>query len=125
MADTLKIQRDPLGLVLIISPWNYPLILLSKPLVGAIAGGNCVIMKPSEISSHTAMAMANIFSKYLDPECFSVVNGGVSQATALLDLPFDHICYTGSGRVAKIVMEKAAKHLTPVTLELGGKRYSK
>ncbi|CAO3685626.1 unnamed protein product [Rhizopus stolonifer] len=119
--DKAVIRRDPLGLVLIIGCWNYPVQLSLVPLAGAIAAGNCAILKPSEIAPHTAALVTELFPKYLDSSCYRVINGAVDQTTALLKHPFDHIFYTGNSTVGKIVMEAAAKHLTPVTLELGGK----
>ncbi len=115
------IRREPLGVVLIIGPWNYPLQLVLAPLVGAIAAGNCAVLKPSELAPNTAAAIAEWIPEYLDAECVRVVQGGVQETEALLAQRFDHIFYTGSGRVGRVVMEAAAKHLTPVTLELGGK----
>jgi aldehyde dehydrogenase (NAD+) len=115
------ISRDPLGVVLIIGPWNYPVQLVLAPLIGAIAAGNCAVLKPSEISEHTAHVLADLVPRYLDPECIAVVEGGPEETTALLDERWDHIFYTGNGTVGRIVMTAAAKHLTPVTLELGGK----
>ncbi len=116
-----RILREPLGVVLIIAPWNYPVQLLLSPLVGALAAGNCVVLKPSEITAHTSAALARLVPKYLDPECITLIEGAVEETSALLEQRFDHIFYTGNGVVAKVVMEAAAKHLTPVTLELGGK----
>lgn len=113
--------RDPLGVVLIIAPWNYPVGLLLSPLVGAIAAGNAAVLKPSEVTAHTSAVLAETLPKYLDPDAIALVEGGVEETTALLDQRFDHIMYTGNGQVGRIVMEKAAKNLTPVTLELGGK----
>ncbi len=115
------IQPEPKGVVLIIAPWNYPMSMVMAPLVGAVAAGNCAIMKPSEITSHTSAALARILPRYLDSEAFAVVEGGIPETTELLEQPFDHILYTGNERVARVVMAAAAKHLTPVTLELGGK----
>jgi len=115
------IQPEPKGVVLIIAPWNYPMSMVMAPLVGAVAAGNCAVMKPSEITSHTSAALARIIPRYLDPEAFAVIEGGVAETTELLEQRFDHILYTGNERVARIVMAAAAKHLTPVTLELGGK----
>lgn len=115
------IQPEPKGVVLIIAPWNYPLSMVMAPLVGAIAAGNCVVMKPSEVTRHTSAALASILPRYLDPDAFAVVEGGIPETTELLEQRFDHILYTGNERVARIVMGAAAKHLTPVTLELGGK----
>jgi aldehyde dehydrogenase (NAD+) len=116
-----RVLREPLGVVLIISPWNYPIGLLLSPLAGAIAAGNAVVLKPSEVTPHVSAALAKWIPEYMDPEAISLVEGGVEETTALLEQRFDHIFYTGNGRVAQVVMEAAAKHLTPVTLELGGK----
>ena len=115
------IYREPLGVSLIIAPWNYPFQTLALPLVGAIAAGNCVVLKPSEISAHTSAVIAKWIPKYLDTKAFQVVEGGVPETTALLREKWDHIFYTGNGTVGRIIMEAASKHLTPVTLELGGK----
>lgn len=115
------VMREPLGVVLIISPWNYPVGLLLSPLAGAIAAGNAVLLKPSEVTPHTSAVLARYVGEYLDPEAITLVEGGVPETTALLDERFDHIFYTGNGHVGRIVMAAAAKHLTPVTLELGGK----
>jgi len=95
--------------------------LLLSPLVGAVAAGNCAVLKPSEITPHVSAALAKLVPRYLDPSCVALVEGAVAETTALLEQRFDHIFYTGNGRVGRIVMEAAAKHLTPVTLELGGK----
>ena len=116
-----KIYPEPLGVVLIISPWNYPFQLLISPLVGAIAAGNCAVLKPSEISPHTSTAIANLIQKTFDPAYIAVVEGDADTSKALLAEKFDHIFFTGGTAIGKIVMEAAAKHLTPVTLELGGK----
>ncbi len=116
-----RIHRDPLGTVLIIGPWNYPMQLVLAPLVGAIAGGNTAVIKPSEVSQHTSRVLARLVPQYLDPDAFCVVEGGVTETTALLEEHWDHIFYTGNGTVGRVVMAAAAKHLTPVTLELGGK----
>ena len=116
-----RIHREPLGVVLIIAPWNYPLQLALLPLIGAIAAGNCAILKPSELAPATSAFLARNLPRYVDSECVQVVEGGAGETTALLAERFDHIFYTGGGAVGRIVMEAAAKHLTPVTLELGGK----
>ncbi|KAM8797277.1 aldehyde dehydrogenase family 3 member A2 [Eudromia elegans] len=121
LRDEAFVRPEPLGLVLIIGAWNYPFVLVMQPLVGAIAAGNAVVVKPSEVSEHTARLIADLLPKYLDPELYPVVTGGVAETTDLLTHRFDHILYTGSSAVGKIVMAAAAKHLTPVTLELGGK----
>jgi len=116
-----RIVREPLGVVLVIAPWNYPVQLLLSPLVGAIAAGNCVVLKPSEVSAHTSALLGRLLPKYLDTDCIATIEGGVDETSELLKQRFDHILYTGNGAVARVVMEAAAKHLTPVTLELGGK----
>lgn len=116
-----KLHPEPLGVVLAISPWNYPMYLTLAPLIGMIAAGNCAVLKPSELAPATSEMLATKLPKYLDSECFPVVQGGVPETTSLLEQRYDHICYTGGSRVARIVMSAAAKHLTPVTLELGGK----
>ncbi len=115
------IQREPLGVVLIIGPWNYPVQLVLVPLIGALAAGNCAVVKPSEVAPATSALLAEALPRYVDPDCVRIVEGGVPETTALLAERFDHIFYTGNGAVGRIVMEAAAKHLTPVTLELGGK----
>ncbi|XP_060999594.1 aldehyde dehydrogenase family 3 member A2 isoform X1 [Dama dama] len=121
MLDEAYIQPEPLGVVLIIGAWNYPFVLTIQPLIGAIAAGNAVIIKPSEVSENTAKLLAKLLPQYLDQDLYAVVNGGVEETTELLKQRFDHIFYTGNTTVGKIVMQAAAKHLTPVTLELGGK----
>jgi aldehyde dehydrogenase (NAD+) len=121
MPARARVVREPLGVVLVIAPWNYPVQLSLSPLVGAIAGGNCAVVKPSEVTPKTSAAIARLLPEYLDTECIAVVEGAVEETQALLAERFDHIFYTGNGRVGRIVMEAAAKHLTPVTLELGGK----
>ncbi|WP_445354912.1 aldehyde dehydrogenase family protein [Microbulbifer sp. EKSA008] len=115
------VQPEPLGVVLIIGAWNYPLQLLLSPLVPAIAAGNCAVVKPSELSPATSRLIAELLPRYLDNDAFACVEGGVAETTALLEQRWDHIMYTGGGRVGKIIMSAAAKYLTPVTLELGGK----
>ncbi|XP_044253617.1 aldehyde dehydrogenase, dimeric NADP-preferring-like [Tribolium madens] len=119
--DQLLIHKEPYGVVLIIGAWNYPLQLVFAPLAGAIAAGNCAILKPSEVSSASSKLIAELVPKYLDNDCFKVIEGGVAETSALLKLRFDYIFFTGSTHIAKIVSEAAAKFLTPVTLELGGK----
>uniref|UniRef100_UPI0037E88446 aldehyde dehydrogenase family 3 member B1 n=1 Tax=Semicossyphus pulcher TaxID=241346 RepID=UPI0037E88446 len=119
--DTCFVRREPLGVVLIIGPWNYPLQLLMLPLVGAIAAGNCVVLKPSEVSPAIDNLIAELVPKYLSQDCFAVIQGGAEETKALLKNRFDHIFYTGSQIVARSVLQAASVHLTPVTLELGGK----
>jgi len=114
-------QYDPLGVVLIIGPWNLPVHLVLAPLVGALAAGNCAILKPSEQTPACSALLADLVPQYLDPEAIAVVEGAADTTQKLLDQALDHCCFTGSPEVGKAVMAAAAKHLTPVTLELGGK----
>jgi aldehyde dehydrogenase (NAD+) len=116
-----RVHREPLGVVLVIGPWNYPIQLVLAPLVGAIAAGNCAVIKPSEIAPRSSAALAEWLPRYLDRDTVQVVEGGIPETQALLAERFDHVFYTGNGTVGRIVMEAAARHLTPVTLELGGK----
>lgn len=112
---------EPYGIVLIISPWNYPLSLTMQPLIGAIAAGNCCIIKPSELSPHTSDVLVKIISRAFPEKYIATVLGGREESEALLEQRFDYIFFTGSTAVGCSIMEKAARHLTPVTLELGGK----
>ena len=121
MPGRCHIVQEPYGLTLIIGAWNYPINLLLAPLVGAIAGGNGAIIKPSEISANTASLVAQLVPKYMDPDLFAVVLGGADETDVLLDKTFELIFFTGSGTVGKIVLAKAAPKLTPTVLELGGK----
>ncbi|GAA1595058.1 aldehyde dehydrogenase family protein [Leucobacter chromiireducens] len=116
-----RVVAEPLGVVLIIAPWNYPLMLALSPLIGAIAAGNAAIVKPSELAPATSELIARLLPDVLDRRAVAVVTGGVPETTALLAERFDHIFYTGNGRVGRIVARAAAEHLTPITLELGGK----
>lgn len=122
--DSCYMRRDPRGVVLIFGAWNYPLILSIKPFVGAVAGGNCVVLKPSELAPHTAAALEKLFPQYLPPDCYRIVNGGPEECQALLDekLKWDYVFYTGNGVIGRSIYQQVTKHLTPVTLELGGKR---
>jgi len=115
------IAPEPYGVALILSPWNYPIQLCLSPLVGAISGGNCAVVKPSAYAPATSAAIAKLIGDTFDPVYIAVVEGGREQNSALLEQKFDYIFFTGSVAVGKVVMEAAAKHLTPVTLELGGK----
>ena len=115
------IYREPLGVTLIIGAWNYPLHLVLVPLIGAIAAGNCAVLKPSEVAPNVSALIAKWIPKYLDRKAVQVVEGSVPETTELLQEKWDHIFYTGNGTVGRIVMAAAARHLTPVTLELGGK----
>ncbi|HLO50499.1 MAG TPA: aldehyde dehydrogenase [Kamptonema sp.] len=116
-----SIYPEPKGVVLIIGPWNYPFQLMISPLVGAIAAGNCAVLKPSEIAANTSQVVAEMINKNFDPAYIVAVEGGVEISQQLLAEKFDHIFFTGGIKVGQVVMEAAAKHLTPVTLELGGK----
>lgn len=116
-----KIVHDPLGLTLIIGAWNYPINLLLAPLVGAIAGGNGALLKPSELAVATAKLIAELIPQYMDTDLIDVIQAGPEETSDLLDRNYDLIFFTGSGGVGRIVMGKAAKNLTPVVLELGGK----
>ncbi|HEY0249748.1 MAG TPA: aldehyde dehydrogenase family protein [Gryllotalpicola sp.] len=112
---------EPLGVVAVIAPWNYPIQLLLGPAVGALAAGNALVLKPSELAPATSAALARLVPRYLDHDAVTVVEGGVPETTELLAQRLDHIFYTGNGAVGRIVLEAAAKHITHVTLELGGK----
>jgi aldehyde dehydrogenase (NAD+) len=116
-----RIYYEPKGVCLIISPWNYPFQLTMSPLISAIASGNCSILKPSEFSAATSALIAKIVAKAFDKNEVACFEGDESVSKALLKLPFDHIFFTGSTAVGKVVMESAARHLSSVTLELGGK----
>ncbi|MGE0615280.1 MAG: aldehyde dehydrogenase family protein [Bacteriovoracia bacterium] len=116
-----EIRYEPKGVVLIISPWNYPFYLMMTPLISAIAAGNCCILKPSELTAHTSRFLASLIEEVFEEREVALFEGDAAISQHLLELPFDHIFFTGSTRVGKLVMQAAAKHLTPVTLELGGK----
>lgn len=120
-ATKTTIRREPLGVVLVIGPWNYPIHLTITPLAAAIAAGNSAVVKPSEVSPKVSATLADLLPRYVDPAAVVIVEGGVPETTELLAERFDHIFYTGNGTVGRIVAEAAAKHLTPTTLELGGK----
>ncbi len=115
------IMSEPLGQVLIITPWNYPFQLAMAPLVGALAAGNVAVVKPSELAPHTARLITELIGATFPPELVATVEGGVEVSQALLARRWDHIFFTGSTAVGRIVAKAAAEHLTPVTLELGGK----
>jgi coniferyl-aldehyde dehydrogenase len=118
---TARVVYEPRGVVGIVSPWNYPLFLTLVPLTCAIAAGNHVLIKPSELTPATGALMRSIVAEIYPPDYVSVVTGGVDVATAFVALPFDHLLFTGSTRVGKLVMKAASENLVPVTLELGGK----
>lgn len=119
--NTCGIKYEPYGVALIIGAWNYPLLLLLHPFLGCLAAGNCAILKPSELSPATATLIDNLIPRYLDQDCYKVILGAKDETSALLRERFDYIFYTGGHVVGKIIAQAAAKHLTPVTLELGGK----
>ncbi|XP_055686148.1 aldehyde dehydrogenase, dimeric NADP-preferring isoform X7 [Lutzomyia longipalpis] len=121
MLDGVYIYKEPFGVVLVMGAWNYPLQLTLLPVAAAIAAGNCVVIKPSEVSPNCAKFIADKVPRYLDNECYPVILGGIPETTELLKQKFDYIFYTGSTRVGKIVHAAANENLTPVTLELGGK----
>lgn len=116
-----KVVPEPYGVTLIIAPWNYPFQLAIAPLVGALAAGNTVVLKPSELTPNVSKVLTRMLGELFQEELVSVVEGGAEESTALLKEPFDYIFFTGSVGVGKVVMEAAAKKLTPLTLELGGK----
>lgn len=115
------IHKEAYGVVLIISPWNYPFRLLMFPLIGAIAAGNAVVLKPSEVSANCSAVIKKLADRYLDPNLILTIEGGIETSRAILEQKFDYIMYTGNTEVGRVVMKAAAENLTPVTLELGGK----
>ncbi|HEY8589285.1 MAG TPA: aldehyde dehydrogenase family protein, partial [Naasia sp.] len=116
-----KTMLEPLGVALVIAPWNYPALLALSPAIGALAAGNALLVKPSELAPRTSALLAELLPRHLDARAVAVIEGGVPETTELLEQRFDTIFYTGNGRVGRIVAAAAARHLTPVTLELGGK----
>merc|ERR1712000_700690 len=116
-----RIRKDPLGVVLVIGAFNFPVNLSFGPMVGAISGRNTVVLKPSENAPHSAAVMQKIMEESLDPDCYVCVQGAIPETSALLEQKWDKIFFTGSSRTAKIIAQAAAKNLTPVALELGGK----
>ncbi|MEU8825232.1 aldehyde dehydrogenase family protein [Streptomyces sp. NPDC048636] len=118
---TARTEWEPLGVALVISAWNYPVNLLLVPVAGALAAGNAVVIKPADYAVATSALLADLLPRYLDNDATAVVEGGPEETALLLAQRFDHIFYTGNGTVGRIVMTTAATHLTPVTLELGGK----
>lgn len=121
LTDDALIYKDPYGVVLVMGAWNYPIQVALLPFAAAIAAGNAVVLKPSEISEATAEFLNKAIPKYLDNQCYQVMCGGIPETTELLKERFDYIFYTGNSYVARIVHTAANKHLTPLTLELGGK----
>jgi aldehyde dehydrogenase (NAD+) len=116
-----SIRPEPLGVALVIAPWNYPVQLLVEPIAAALAAGNCVVGKPSELAPACSAAIARLLPCYVDPDAVAIVEGAVEETTELLEQRWDHIFFTGSTSVGRVVAEAAARHLTPTTLELGGK----
>ncbi|KAI0763354.1 aldehyde dehydrogenase [Trametes elegans] len=116
-----RLKPEPKGVVLMIAPFNYPLFLLLVPLISAIAGGNAAVLKPPEHTPAFSALLADLVPQYLDSELYHVINGAVPETAKILELKWDHIMYTGNTRVGRIIAGAAAKHLTPLTLELGGK----
>src|SRR5699024_5220026 len=118
---TNEIYHEPYGTVLVVAPWNYPLQLALAPVIGAIAAGNTVVIKPSEHAPHTSHILREMIETHFPAQYVTVIEGAKQTSEALLEERFDYIFFTGSSNIGKIVMEKASRHLTPVTLELGGK----
>lgn len=116
-----RVERIPKGVVFVLGAWNFPFHLSLAPCIAAIAAGNCVVLKPSDVSPTCAQMLKDLCDKYMDPKTFRTYLGGVAESTELLARKWDHIFYTGNGVIGRIVMTAAAKHLCPVTLELGGK----
>ncbi|XP_028399855.1 aldehyde dehydrogenase, dimeric NADP-preferring-like [Dendronephthya gigantea] len=119
--NTIYNIYEPLGVSLIIGAWNYPVQLILAPFICAIAAGNCALLKPSELSENTAELIESLVSKYMDRDCYAVMQGGVKETTEILKCRFDHVFYTGSTVVGKIVARAGVEHLSKITLELGGK----
>src|SRR5690625_2220817 len=115
------IMKEPYGITLIIAPWNYPLQLALAPAIGAIAAGNCIVLKPSELAQATSSLLKKMIQSIFDKSYFSVIEGDRNVSQNILKQKFDYIFFTGSTETGKIIMREASKHLTPVTLELGGK----
>ncbi|KAJ4950289.1 hypothetical protein NE237_027121 [Protea cynaroides] len=119
--SSAEIVSEPFGVVLVVAPWNFPFLLAIDPVIGAIASGNSVVLKPSEIAPATSSFFRKYLEEYVDSSAIRVVEGAIDETTALLEQKWDKIFYTGNGKVGRIIMAAAAKHLTPVVLELGGK----
>ncbi|KAF9051228.1 aldehyde dehydrogenase [Hymenopellis radicata] len=116
-----KVYSAPKGVALAIAPWNFPMILSLQPLIAAISAGCCCVVKVSEFAPHYGGLLSELFPKYMDQSAYQVVFGAVPEVTSLLEMKWDHIFYTGNGKVGRVISAAAAKHLTPITLELGGK----
>jgi len=116
-----SIEYEPLGIALVISAWNYPIYTAIPQVAAAIAAGNCVILKPSELSSHSSGVIKKLFDKYLNPDFYQCIEGRIEVAKAVTKMPVDVICFTGSTATGRLVAIEAAKNLVPCILELGGK----
>lgn len=116
-----SIEYEPLGVALVLSAWNYPIYTAIPQAAAAIAAGNCVILKPSELSSHSSGVIKKLFDNYLNPDFYQCIEGRVEVAKAVTKLPVDVICFTGSTFTGRLVAIEAAKNLVPCILELGGK----
>src|SRR5260370_5954361 len=121
MGVRTRVQARPLGVVGVVAPWNFPVLLLTQPASAAFAAGNRVMMKASEVTPRTAALLHELAPRYFSPEELTIVTGGRQTSAAFCSMPFDHLFFTGSPEVGKQVQRSAAKHLVPVTLELGGK----
>lgn len=119
--STYQVRPEPKGVVLNIAPWNAPFLMCFQPMIPAIAAGNCIVIKPSEMAPACASVIEMMVNKYLDTDCIKIVQGAVAETQALLEQRWDHIFYTGNGVVGRVVARAAAENLTPITLELGGK----
>lgn len=119
--STSEILYEPLGVILIIAPFNYPIYLALAPLLGAIAAGNCALLKPSELSKASEKLLTKLIPQYLDTKCFKIMCGGIDTTTSILKQKWDKIFFTGSPNVGRVVLQAAVKNMTPVSLELGGK----
>lgn len=116
-----RIKYEPLGVVLIFGSWNYPYVVNIKPLCAAITSGNCAVVKPSEMAPFSSKVIKDLVEKYLDKDCYAVIEGGMEVAIKISQYPWDLICFTGSTQKGKLVAESAAKNLIPCIMELGGK----
>ena len=114
-------SAEPYGVVLVMAPWNYPFMLALEPVIGAIAAGNCVVVKPSAYAPQTAQVIADLLKETFDPDHIAVILGGRAENTELIQQKYDMIFFTGGSSTGRVVAEAAAKNLTPVVLELGGK----
>ncbi|XP_057795730.1 aldehyde dehydrogenase isoform X2 [Salvia miltiorrhiza] len=119
--SSAELVSEPYGVVLVISTWNYPILLSLEPVIGAISAGNAVVLKPSEVAPATSSVISKLLGQYMDVSAVKVIEGGIHETSALLEQKWDKIFYTGNSKVGRVILAAAAKHLTPVILELGGK----